>query len=99
SPTALRRLLWAPNELGLGRAYVAGDLDIEGDVYAALNLRDVVAAQDHRAQIALGLGGWTDAVKAARRLGVLGPPPPVPPEEARLKGRRHSKERDAAAVA
>jgi cyclopropane-fatty-acyl-phospholipid synthase len=35
----------------------------------------------------------------AKRLGVLGPPLPPPPEEARLRGRRHSKERDAAAVA
>ncbi len=28
---ALRRLLWKPGELGLARAWVAGDLDIEGD--------------------------------------------------------------------
>mgnify|MGYP000561977446 CR=1 FL=1 len=31
-PRALRRLLWAPNQLGLARAYVAGELDVEGDV-------------------------------------------------------------------
>jgi cyclopropane-fatty-acyl-phospholipid synthase len=99
SPTALRRLLWAPNELGLGRAYVAGELDIEGDVYTALNLRDLVAEQDRQARVSLGMGGWADAVRAARTLGVLGPPAPTPPEEARLRGRRHSKERDAAAVA
>jgi cyclopropane-fatty-acyl-phospholipid synthase len=36
SPDALRRILTAPGELGLGRAYVAGDLDVEGDMYAAL---------------------------------------------------------------
>ena len=28
SPRAVRRLLWQPNELGLGRAYVAGEIDI-----------------------------------------------------------------------
>src|SRR6266851_3675530 len=28
---ALRRLLWQPCELGLARAYVAGELDVEGD--------------------------------------------------------------------
>ncbi|MDF2825454.1 MAG: cyclopropane-fatty-acyl-phospholipid synthase, partial [Mycobacterium sp.] len=33
---ALRRLLWAPNELGLARAYVTGDLDVEGDLSEAL---------------------------------------------------------------
>src|SRR2546428_250962 len=35
---ALRRLIWRPGELGLVRAWVAGDLDIEGDLYAALDL-------------------------------------------------------------
>src|SRR4051794_1308644 len=32
SSDALRRLLYAPGELGLGRAYVAGDIDFDGDV-------------------------------------------------------------------
>ena len=36
SRRALRTLLWQPDELGLARAFVAGDLDIEGDLYAAL---------------------------------------------------------------
>ena len=29
---ALRRLLWAPGELGLAQAYVTGELDVEGDL-------------------------------------------------------------------
>ena len=29
---ALRRLLWAPGELGLARAYVSGDIDVDGDL-------------------------------------------------------------------
>ena len=42
SPDAVRRVLWCPNELGLGRAYVAGELDVEGDVVAIVEaLRDV----------------------------------------------------------
>ena len=32
SPRALQRLLWRPGELGLARAYVSGDLDVEGDL-------------------------------------------------------------------
>ena len=32
TPRALRRLLWAPNELGVARAYVSGDVEIEGDL-------------------------------------------------------------------
>ena len=39
SPRALGHLLRAPGQLGLGRAYVAGDLDVD-DVDAALQLLD-----------------------------------------------------------
>ncbi|WP_255950307.1 SAM-dependent methyltransferase [Streptomyces odontomachi] len=34
---ALRRLLWKPGELGLVRAWVAGELDVEGNLYEALD--------------------------------------------------------------
>ena len=40
---ALRRILWQPNELGFARAYVSGDLLIEGDLWAGLTLLDDVA--------------------------------------------------------
>ena len=40
SRNALRRIVTAPGELGFARAYVSGDLDVEGDIYAALGLRD-----------------------------------------------------------
>ena len=40
SPHALRYALTAPGELGIARAYVAGELDVEGDIFAALALRD-----------------------------------------------------------
>ncbi|MGW7353040.1 class I SAM-dependent methyltransferase [Streptomyces sp. NPDC054784] len=33
---ALRRVLWRPGELGLARAWVAGELDVEGDLYEVL---------------------------------------------------------------
>ncbi|MGH8825605.1 MAG: GNAT family N-acetyltransferase, partial [Jiangellaceae bacterium] len=36
SRRALRRLLWNPDELGLGRAWVAGEIDLEGDLEEAL---------------------------------------------------------------
>ena len=32
SPRALQRIAWRPGELGLARAYISGDLDIEGDL-------------------------------------------------------------------
>src|SRR5690242_11906096 len=34
SPNAIRRMLWAPGELGLARAYVTGEIDLTGDLYA-----------------------------------------------------------------
>ena len=38
-PEALARILYAPGELGVARAYVAGDLTVEGDLRAVLRLR------------------------------------------------------------
>jgi len=94
SRDALRRLVWAPDELGLSRAYVAGELDIEGDVLEVLTaLRDAV---DLTPRLALSLA--PRAVAAARATGALGRPLPPPPEEARPRGVRHSKERDAEVV-
>ena len=93
SVDALRRLLWAPGELGIGRAYVAGDIDIDGDVFEAIEaLRPVGARLRMRRRELAAL------VTAARRAGVIGRPPPPPPEEARPQGVRHSSRRDARAV-
>jgi cyclopropane-fatty-acyl-phospholipid synthase len=93
SPRALQRLLRAPGELGLGRAYVAGELDIEGDVYAVLGLHDV------RPDLNIGLKEWVAVGRAAARVGALRPGRlEPPPEEARLHGRRHSRTRDGAAI-
>src|SRR3954469_10622069 len=33
SPDALRRIVTAPGELGFARAFVAGDIDVEGDIF------------------------------------------------------------------
>ena len=93
SPETIRRLAWAPDELGLGRAYVAGEIDTDGDLYELLR-RLRPAGVDLRA----GLKTVPAALGAARRLRVLGAPPAPPPEEANPKGRRHSKSRDADAI-
>jgi len=45
TPRVLRRFLYAPNEVGLARAYVSGELDVEGDLYAALSFPDALAAR------------------------------------------------------
>jgi cyclopropane-fatty-acyl-phospholipid synthase len=92
SPDALRRILWAPGELGLARAHVTGDLDVDGAVI------DLVAALRDVAPDDLGPRLLPTALRAARRVGALGLPPAPPPEEARVRGVRHSKQRDEQAV-
>ncbi|MEA2508492.1 MAG: cyclopropane-fatty-acyl-phospholipid synthase [Actinomycetota bacterium] len=98
-PEALRRLIYAPNELGIGRAYVAGDIDIDGDVFDVLALRDRLATPTEDTSLDLGRDRWLKLLQAARQLNAFGRPLPPPPEEARLRGRKHSKARDAAAIA
>lgn len=99
SPEALRRLVTAPNEVGLGRAYVAGELDIEGDIYAALNIRDTMENERQTDDLGMGVKGWLHALKSAADLRLVGRPPAPPPEEVGLGGPRHSLRRDARAVA
>jgi cyclopropane-fatty-acyl-phospholipid synthase len=97
SPRALRRILWRPDELGIGRAYVSGDLDVEGDLYAALSLPSMLSRTD-RPQLVMDRRERAVALRTALRVGALGPPPPPPPEESRLRGRLHTTGRDACAI-
>lgn len=96
SRRAVRRLLWAPGELGLGRAYVCGDLDIDGDLYS------VIGALSTTPQLveasSLTLGQRVKLLTTAARLGALGPNPRPPPEEIRLSGHQHAPTRDKRAV-
>ncbi|TDD69214.1 class I SAM-dependent methyltransferase [Actinomadura rubrisoli] len=77
---ALRRLLWKPGEMGLARAYVAGELDIEGDVFAALDAVQQVMRSGDR-PIRLSGDDKRDIVRTAVTLGAVGPEPKPPPEE------------------
>ncbi|MET9366135.1 class I SAM-dependent methyltransferase [Streptomyces sp. NPDC006632] len=100
---ALRRLLWKPGELGLARAWVAGEIDVEGDLYTVL---------DRLAGLIWERGGEPkDAVhpvrdprlraaaKALVKLGGALPPPAPPAEEVRRRsGRLHTKRRDKEAI-
>jgi cyclopropane-fatty-acyl-phospholipid synthase len=101
TPRGLSYILTAPGELGLARAYVAGDLVLTGvhpgDPYEALaRLRDTMR---------LRIPSPREALPLVRGLGWerLKPPPP-PPEEAippwrrAVQGLRHSRTRDQEAV-
>lgn len=95
-PDALRRMLWAPGELGLARAYVSGDLDVDGDILRVLEvLRDAPVRTAGRLELVRMAG---QVAQAARAVGALGRPLEAPPEEARPQGWRHSKARDAQAI-
>jgi cyclopropane-fatty-acyl-phospholipid synthase len=98
----LSYLVTAPGDLGLGRAYVSGDLDVSGvhpgDPYEALRL------------IQKGLKfrrpSPAEALVLLRSVGLpkLLPPPPPPPQEHLprwrrvIEGFRHSQQRDAEVI-
>jgi cyclopropane-fatty-acyl-phospholipid synthase len=95
SPRALRRIVYAADELGLARAYVSGELDITGDLYALLRLPDTLT---ERPRLELNRRALRPLLADLVRTGVLGWPVPPPAEEARLRGLRHSPRRDSAAI-
>jgi cyclopropane-fatty-acyl-phospholipid synthase len=90
---ALRRLLWTPGELGLAQAYIAGEIDVEGDLADGLR-RVWQSAGRPRIDWKARLG----AARTAMSLGVVGPKPKAPSLRASLDGRLHSKARDRAAI-
>ncbi|WP_103341911.1 SAM-dependent methyltransferase [Amycolatopsis sp. CA-126428] len=96
---ALRRLLYAPGELGLARAYVTGDLDVEGDLADGFRRIWAFTRAGELNRAKLGPREWAEAVRLAARLGVAGLPPKPPAEEARLSGKLHSLLRDRSAIA
>jgi len=100
TPRGLAFVATAPGDLGLARAYVSGDLHIEG----------VHPGNPYDALVALGSLSFRrptarQAVDIARTLGRAGlTPPPPPPQETVprwrrvAEGLRHSKGRDAEAI-
>ncbi|WP_037570047.1 SAM-dependent methyltransferase [Phaeacidiphilus oryzae] len=77
---ALRRILYRPGELGLARAWVAGELNVEGDLYAALDrLAGLIWERDEPAPEARSAGSAVAAPLrrlrgAARMAGMLREP-------------------------
>jgi cyclopropane-fatty-acyl-phospholipid synthase len=105
---ALRHLLWQPDELGLARAYVAGDLELDPatDLYDLLGALAGLMAQPHTVSLRpsareiFGPQGRR-LLRTAVGVGMIGPRPPLPPEEAtrvRRAGARHSLHRDRTAI-
>jgi cyclopropane-fatty-acyl-phospholipid synthase len=91
SPVALGHMLRAPGQLGLGRAYVAGALEVD-DIDRVLELLDGYSPPPIDAKAKARLAA------AAVRAGALSEVPRVPSVELRPQGRRHSIMRDKRAV-
>jgi cyclopropane-fatty-acyl-phospholipid synthase len=91
SPAALGHVLRAPSQLGVGRAYVSGGIDVD-DIDAALALLSQWSPPPLTAR------AKRDIALAAIKAGALRTVPRVPAMELRPKGRRHSLARDKRAV-
>ncbi|MCO5327704.1 MAG: cyclopropane-fatty-acyl-phospholipid synthase family protein [Solirubrobacterales bacterium] len=91
SPAAVGHALRAPGQLGVGRAYVTGDLEVD-DIDAVMRMLDEWKPPpiDGAAKGKLAL-----AALAANGLAL---PPSPPRAELRPQGTRRSKERDARSV-
>jgi cyclopropane-fatty-acyl-phospholipid synthase len=91
SPRGIAHMLRAPGQLGLGRAYVAGELEVS-DLDALADVADTwrppVLSARSRARLVLA---------AARARGVVSSGP-APAAELRPRGALHSRSRDARAV-
>jgi cyclopropane-fatty-acyl-phospholipid synthase len=91
SPRAVAHALAAPGQLGIGRAYVSGELEVSDldDVLRLLNTwKPPPLDRAHKAKLAL----------AAVRAAGITRPPGRPQSELVPSGKFHSKERDARAV-
>jgi len=91
TPRALAHVLRAPGELGLGRAYVSGMLEVD-DLDGVLRVLDTFKPPPLGIRQRLRLAG------ALVRVCGLTVPPRPPASELRLRGERHTLARDRRAV-
>ncbi|MEM7322249.1 MAG: cyclopropane-fatty-acyl-phospholipid synthase family protein [Actinomycetota bacterium] len=93
SPDAIRHFVRSPGELGFGRAYVSGAMDIDGDIWSLLNLQRDLGG------IRFAPGQIRGLIKDVG-LRTLTQSPPIPPEEVDLGGRlrKHTLARDRKSI-
>ncbi len=93
SKRAMTYVVTRPDQLGVARAFVSGDLVLEGSIERVMAAGARLYGFDFTAQDKL------EAVKLAVTLGAIKVPPPKPPEvEAKPKGRLHSLRRDSESI-
>lgn len=103
SKRAIRHILYSPGELGVARAYVQGDLDVEGDLADSLRavwsrITAQRAANPSLGKIKLGPKLLARGALSAISLGAIGRRPKPPAAESSLTGELHSTSRDQAAI-
>ena len=92
SRDGLARVLSRPGELGVVRAYVSGDIDLDGDLREFLEQGSNIDFR-FRTLDPKAIG----RLLKSTGLGVLRSPTP-PPEEANLRGKVHTRDRDRDAI-
>ena len=89
-PWTLREMFLNPSELSMAEAYIYGDIDIEGEIYGIFPLADYLTEKSFK---------LSEKAKFFNLLRKL-PKREISYEKchAKLKGEKHSKERDAQAI-
>ena len=91
SEDALAYAVAAPGQLGLGRAYVAGEIEID-------DIDGVIGVLNEWKPPPVGAAAKARLIAAALRAAGVRRPPPPPKAEMHLRGRKHTTKRDREAV-
>src|SRR3954462_9266237 len=91
SADALAYAVAAPGQLGLGRAYVSGEIEID-------DMEGVIALLNEWKPPPVGAAAKARLIAAGLRAAGVRPPPPPPKAEMHLRGRKHTTARDREAV-
>ena len=91
SQDALAYAVAAPGQLGLGRAYVAGEIEID-------DIDGVIGVLNEWKPPPVGAATKARLIAAALRAAGVRRPPPPPKAEMHLRGRKHTTKRDREAV-
>jgi cyclopropane-fatty-acyl-phospholipid synthase len=91
SKDALAYMVAAPGQLGLGRAYVAGEIEVD-------DMDAVIEVMNEWKPPEIGAVEKGRLIAAALRAAGIRRPPPAPKAELHLRGQKHTTERDREAV-
>ena len=91
-PGSLRRMFTPPVELSLGKAYIYGDIDIEGDICDWVTFLDLIFSRQLDFREFLSIGQKVISLPNKRQNELVGRGP------VKLRGTVYSRARDRAAI-